>query len=64
MDMEGLKCAWGWRVREGGGENTREMFFFFNVVLFGEVLRGGFGQSEKGTRKWRVMIKCALGESY
>ena len=46
MDMEGLKCAWGWRVREGGGENTREMFFFFNVVLFGEVLRGGFGQSE------------------
>ena len=22
MDMEGLKCAWGWRVREGGGENS------------------------------------------
>jgi len=30
--MEGLKCAWGWRVSEGDGEIKSDMVFL-NVIL-------------------------------
>lgn len=45
--MEGLTCAWGWRVSEGDGEIKSDMVFFddsFVVVRS----RGGLVRVERG----------------